>query len=122
MSDQLDVMSLVQIAALALVALVLGVFVVRPLLMPTRSQDIAGLANDRLAENLSTELPVLSGTIEPDDTGSGLPVLAEPAIQGDHLNTEDAVARLKSLIERRRSETVEVLRSWLDDPKPEDAR
>ena len=122
LSDQLDVMSLVQIAALALVALVLGVFVVRPLLMPTRSQDIAGLANDRLAENLSTELPVLSGTIEPDDTGSGLPALAEPAIQGDHLNTEDAVARLKSLIEGRRSETVEVLRSWLDDPKPEDAR
>jgi flagellar M-ring protein FliF len=107
---------------LALVALVLGVFVVRPLLMPTRSQDIAGLANDRLAENLSTELPVLSGTIEPDDTGSGLPALAEPAIQADHLNTEDAVARLKSLIEGRRSETVEVLRSWLDDPKPEDAR
>ncbi len=122
-TGQFDAMSLIQIAVLALVALVLGVFVVRPLLMPSpsRSQDISAASNDTLAGEASSNLPVLNGTIEPDDANVGLPIVAERR-QAELMQTEDAVARLKTLIEERRSETVEVLRSWLDDPRPEDAR
>ena len=67
------------------------------------------------------DIPVLNGTIEPD-TDNGLPVLMDRTETVDPQGSEDAVARLRSLIEERRSETVEVLRSWLDDPRPEDAR
>ena len=46
----------------------------------------------------------------------------EAARTSDLPAPEDAVTRLKTLIEERRSETVEVLRSWLDEPQAGDAR
>lgn len=120
---QLDPMSLIQIAVLALVALVLGMFVVRPLLLPSRQPvGLLAPANTQSRPNIASDLPVLSGTIEPDGSVGGLPALAEPRGQQEISSSEDAVARLKTLIEERRSETVEVLRSWLDEPRPEDAR
>lgn len=122
-AGQIDTMSLIQIAVLAVVALVLGMFVVRPLLMPSR-RDIGLPAPSAAQLNASaqSDLPVLNGTIEPDESEMGLPVLADPAGSTNLPSSEDAVARLKTLIEERRSETVEVLRSWLDEPRPEDAR
>jgi flagellar M-ring protein FliF len=118
----LDIMRLVQIGVLATVALVLGLFVVRPLMSPTGRSDLPALRDTRNETDLSTDLPVLTGTIESDGGGADLPVLAEQDMVNNALVKEDAVARLKTLIEERRNETVEVLRSWLDDPKPEDAR
>ncbi len=122
-AGQLDTMSLVQIVVLAVVALVLGLFVVRPLLLPSRRLvELPAPVKGQLGLGSASDLPVLNGVIEPDDSKLGLPVLAEPGSQLSVPSTEDAVARLKTLIDERRSETVEVLRSWLDEPKAEDAR
>ena len=122
-AGQIDPMRLVQIAVLAVVALILGLFVVRPLLLPgRRSAGLPALVDASGATDAPDALPVLNGIIEPDTGESGLPALSDRRAQPSVLEAEDAVARLKTLIEERRSETVEVLRSWLDDPKPGDAR
>ncbi len=124
-TGNIDAMSLLQIAVLAVVALVLGLFVVRPLLLPGRqTAPVPALVSDAKTASDEAVLPVLNGTIEPDTntTNSGLPILTSSSAQPSIPNTEDAVARLKTLIEERRNETVEVLRSWLDDPRQEDAR
>lgn len=124
-TGNIDAMSLLQIAVLAVVALVLGLFVVRPLLLPGRqTAPVPALVSDAQTASDEAVLPVLNGTIEPDTntTNSGLPILTSSSAQPSIPNTEDAVARLKTLIEERRNETVEVLRSWLDDPRQEDAR
>ena len=123
LTGQIDTMSLIQIGILALVALVLGVFVVRPLLMSGRrvaelpSQDLPQLVNSE-----QSDVPVLTGTIEPDPADASLPVLANAQSTEGPPENADAVDRLKALIEERRSETVEVLRSWLDEPNQEKAR
>ena len=122
-SGALDAMSLIQIAVLALVSLILGLFVVRPLLLPARRAP-ALIASDaaQLSGDTPSDLPVLNGTIEPDEADVALPALAGTQ-SGDTLTpNEDVVARLKTLIEERRGETVEVLRSWLDEPRAEDMR
>ena len=67
-------------------------------------------------------MTVLNGTIEPDHGGIALPALANPETAPDVPSKEDAVERLKVLIEERRGETVEVLRNWLDEPHTENAR
>lgn len=108
----IDVMALFQIAALGLVALVLGLFVIRPLL----SGGARPLANEPpLALPVPDALPegirVVTGEI--DDT-SDLPALA--TIAGDVAEVpDDPVNRLRRLIEERQAESVEILRGWLED-------
>ncbi|MFP7675435.1 flagellar basal-body MS-ring/collar protein FliF [Marivita sp. S0852] len=122
-AGDIDAMSLVQIAVLAVVALILGLFVLRPLLLSSRNP--AGPLTGTLAApdtQIEADTPVLTGTIEPENSDLSLPVLADTAAPGQLPTTEDAVSRLKSLIEERQSETVEVLRSWLDDAQTRDAR
>ncbi len=115
-----DAMSLVQMAVLAIVAVILGVFVIRPLLM--RSKDLnalpeaAQISGPDVAGGGVDPTASLMGEIDPD---------ALPAPEGDapedlplpaHLMTQsDAVERLRSMINDRQQETVEILRSWLDD-------
>ena len=122
-SGQIDTMSLAQIGILALVALILGLFVVRPLLMSGRRRGEASTQTlAQLPSGAQSEVPVLTGTIEPDQSDVSLPVLATTQAAKNLPTNQDAVDRLKSLIEERRSETVEVLRSWLDEPNAKDAR
>lgn len=141
----LDVMSLIQGAILALVALVLGLFVVRPL-MSRGSGDVPQLAApdpigmDRAVAGSSTVQPdpngALTGEINPVDgqgDGSDLPVVAgnDDAGQLPELSLADTLGgdlpalgmgsggadsadRLRGLIDERRDETVEILRSWLE--------
>lgn len=122
----LDLMSLIQMAVLAIVALVLGLFVVRPLLM--RASDPSLDTSDPIAlppvsnataaedgpEALSGELSG-EGFDFPDlgmDSGfADLPTL--PAMGG--MNSDDPVDRLRNMIGERQEETVEILRSWLED-------
>lgn len=120
----LDVMSAIQMAVLALVTLILGLFVVRPLLMrgaeepssefpalPPASEATgeASLVSDSepASEFELPELPVISGF---GDDENGLPDLAIGGPMSD-----DPVDRLKNLIGERQEETVEILRSWLED-------
>ena len=110
----IDLMSLIQVAVLALVSLVIGLFVLRPILIgrPAPRQGLPAPAPDSAAR-------VLTGTIEDDDGAS--PALPVPA--GDRNRTAatlaadaaDPVARLRQLIAERQDETVDILRGWMEE-------
>ena len=121
-SLQLDVMTLIQLAVLALVSLVLGLFVVRPLL--TRKLVMAPPVQAALPGMRDGSLPgpALTGEIQTPDA------VQPPALRGGTLPTEgaelageDPVERLRRLIQERRGETVEILRGWMEDRRSEDA-
>lgn len=124
----LDLTSVIQSAVLALVALILGLFVLKPALAANRAA-VAELAAPQGAS--SAAIPALTGEI--DDRGAlpngpmtvvsdfdmgGLDMPMGMAIGNFGLDEEeeqDPVERLKKLIEERRSESVEILRGWLED-------
>lgn len=102
----LDPLKLAQIAALALVALVTALFVIRPILtsgpraLPAPATPLALPATGGAA---------LTGVIDDD---ADLPAL--PVIGGDGQVTEDPVTRLRRLIQERQAESVEILRGWME--------
>ena len=119
----IDAMSLAQSALLALVALGLGMFVVRPILTSRPQVEDQSTVPALPSPGESGE-EVLTGEIETDVGGdledAGLPALDSPGFAqissfpafGD--STEDPVERLKSMIEDRHDETVGVLRGWME--------
>lgn len=123
----LDLMSIIQAAVLGLVAIILGLFVVRPLL----SSSPQGVAGQLAAPDGSTqadgtaEMPALTGEIADDGfDGTDIPVISDDAGAGmgdeqvlpalSAASQEDPVERLRGLIGERQEETVEILRSWLE--------
>jgi flagellar M-ring protein FliF len=106
---RLDPMLLIQLAVLALVALVLGLFVVRPLLTarpPARRAELAappGAPGDPAgAAPGHASMPALGAPLD-------APLDASPP-------EEDPVERLRGLIASRQAETAEILRSWIEAP------
>ena len=125
---QLDVMSLVQIGALALVALVLGLFVVRPIL--ANNTELAFPAPAALpvpgsgAGSESEKGTVHTGEIDDGQNGQFAPApglaMAEQSQTGTQVSALDnhannPVDRLRALIGERQEETVEILRGWLEE-------
>ncbi len=123
----LDIMSMIQMAVLAVVALILGLFVLRPILSnkPSAPLEIAAApaTTDLPARNAAQEM-ALTGEIADDDADfPNLPVVSESRDQASvtdgqdltSLSTEDPVERLRNMISDRQEETVEILRSWLED-------
>lgn len=119
----LDVMSLIQLAVLAIVALVLGLFVIRPILAsggggsPQLSAPYAPLALPGSIGEGSAGA-ALDGEI---DDFAILPATADFSEQEAAMNGEesDPVARLRQLIEERQAESIEILRSWMEhDEEP----
>jgi len=137
-SLNLNVMSIIQIAVLGIVTLILGLFVVRPILNSKPSPALAELPPppnpvspapfpEGLGNLSGSPLPALTGEI---DDGSfsppamamvsdfEMPDMATAAISdfGDVPGlSNDPVARLRKMIEERQDETVEVLRGWMED-------
>jgi len=120
----LDPMRLVQLLVLAGVALVLGLFVVRPILAGSRrATDTGASLPARLAAG--TAPAALAAPIrDPAEGGAGLPALAGGADRGmaELLDNgepgaveAEPVARLRRLIEQRQTETVEILRGWMEE-------
>ncbi|MEP2532377.1 flagellar basal-body MS-ring/collar protein FliF [Shimia sp.] len=120
-SQALNAMSLIQMAILAIVSIVLGLFVVRPLLskpqsLPSPLEAAAQISSVNVDEpNSST---VLDGEIE-DLSATALPPKAVPSSDrlpalAQDMTQSDAVERLRALISDRQEETVEILRNWLD--------
>ncbi len=112
----LDAMSLVQMAVLAVVSLVLALFVIRPILMkPAMMQALppSGAAPE------TQEAQVLVGEITSEDAAdfTALPGNAPgadvPALASD--SNADPVDRLRAMIGDKQEETVEILRSWLEE-------
>ncbi len=121
---QIDVMSIIQTSVLALVALVLGLFVIRPLL--TTATRPALRAPDAPLALPSTMLPgsiALNGEIENGfDYGAFADVRADVTreIARDGVE-EDPATRLRRLIEKRQTESIEILRGWMEHEEEERA-
>lgn len=119
----IDVMSTIQIAALSIVALILGLFVLRPILL-SGSRSTAALPGPDAALALPGPLGMESAggalTGEIDDGGFSLPDLPMVDFSGAGEDPpEDPATRLRRLIEERQAETIEILRGWLE---PEEER
>lgn len=127
----LDIMVLIQAGVLAVVALVLGLFVIRPLLLRPIALPPAQIAAPVRTNAETRPAPAdralssmaLTGEIDEgefDTTGlSALPEassarLAKRALAVPEHSMEDPVARLRNLIGQRQEETVEILRNWLE--------
>ncbi|WP_127113173.1 flagellar basal-body MS-ring/collar protein FliF [Shimia sediminis] len=114
----LNLMSLLQLGVLAVVAIVLGLFVVKPLLLrpptlPSAAQiSRAGLAADPPTIPIDGEIDPETPLLNQDNTVTALPV--DPSNTPD---LTDPVDRLRALIIERQDETVDILRSWLEDRK-----
>ena len=109
----LDVMSLVRLAALALVALFIALVVLRPLLLGRRdAQETLELPRPAGAAQAGSA-PLLSGEIADDDAEAGAFYPLDD--EADDRPREDPVERMRRLIAERQDETVEILRSWMED-------
>lgn len=120
----LDVMKLVQLAVLAVVALVMGLFVLRPILAKSH---VALPAPTNLA--LPGSGGALTGEIDEGpfavDAMSAFPEggfggIEMPSVaMAGGLGDEDPVQRLRQLIDQRKDETVEILRGWIEETQGE---
>jgi flagellar M-ring protein FliF len=113
----IDAMGMIQLAVLALVTLVLGLFVLRPILL-SRQAALEGSALP--APEVPLALPGLGGM---DARGGsldmpGFPVfngVIEEALGSPADSKEDPMHRLRRLIEERQAESLEILRGWMEE-------
>lgn len=123
-TSELNLMQLIQTFVLGIVALVLGVFVLRPIFMRQPASDLRRLARSSDMDGADLE----GGAIYMDDDARNSPPLVTDFSRGDRQlpvafdassagtgAAQDPVARLKRLIEERQSESVEILRGWMED-------
>lgn len=121
-----DVMSALQMAVLAIVTLILGLFVVRPILTKAPSPALLPPAEPSATEPArepgGASQPIENEPSFPDiDLNDPLPDL--PALPPMNLSdvgsglgqSSDPVERLRNMIGERQEETVEILRSWLEE-------
>ena len=121
---ELDLMSAIQMVILAIVALVLGLFVIRPLLSrnPQNEAPPAALLpattdsdpDAALTGEVSGELDDFPD-LQLDDNFSDLPALNFANVAAADSASDDPVDRLRAMIGERQEETVEILRSWLEE-------
>lgn len=130
-SLSVDALSILKLAILAVTALILGLFVLRPILA-ARSGSVATSGMLAAPGTEPAELPALTGEIDDRTLGDG-PEMAVvspdfsfegfgdglPALTGS--TGSDPVERLRALIAERQTETVEILRGWMEDDEEEPA-
>jgi flagellar M-ring protein FliF len=107
----LDLMTLIQTAVLALVAIVLGLFVIRPILTSTGRPALA-------PPEIALALPPVAGLGSPAldgevDGGFVYDGYGRSSPQED-TTEDDPATRLRRLIERRQTESIEILRGWME--------
>lgn len=132
----LDLLSALQMLVLAAVTLILGLFVIRPVLTRTPSElpalgapvgadesrdEAAMSAGSALVGSLPAlvdddeESSALSGEMVGADEG----MMTLPALGG---GGGDPVERLRNMIGERQEETIEILRGWLEDKEEKGER
>lgn len=124
-----DLMTVIQLSVLAIVTLVLGLFVVRPILAGQGAKISSGsviAALDRPARPPATGGPTaLSGEIDDNPTLFASMHDVSPKTNASLSTTDartpknaiasDPVMRLRQLIDDRQEETVEILRGWMEE-------
>ena len=118
MSAPLNIMQIIQIAVAAVVALVLGLFVIRPI-MTNASAGAAALPPPD-----DFDFGSFGGPLALDgDTGGGFPMVTSDDAGmggfGSGSGQSDAVARLRQMIAEREAETVQILQDWMETPEKE---
>ena len=120
----LNIMKLIQTGVLGVVALILGLFVVRPILTANRPTP-ALLDNSGAAISPIGDMPggAIDGFASPAVVSFDADQLLSPGPGGaDSIDDDDPVQRLRGLIDDRRDEAIQVLQSWIDDPDAEPAK
>lgn len=122
----IDLLSAIQMLVLAAVTLILGLFVIRPVLT-RQPADLPALgapsdiAEQRPDGSPPAQLGGLPAVMDAEDMGSsqmleGFAGGAPMQNMGfDGMQPEDPVQRLRNMIGERQEETVEILRGWLED-------
>ncbi|WP_431364235.1 flagellar basal-body MS-ring/collar protein FliF [Planktotalea sp.] len=121
LNTTLDLMTILQMAILAIVGVVIALMVVRPVLKASNEVVLPTLASPEGAGE-HTKTPVLSGEIDFDTEPENLMTVFEgnaeldqmPAKDLDLASTDNPVKRLREMIETRQEETVDILRQWLE--------
>ncbi|MFV0245771.1 MAG: flagellar basal-body MS-ring/collar protein FliF [Qingshengfaniella sp.] len=121
----LEPMRLIQLAVFALVALALGLFVVKPILTGRRQDAEAALAlGSTLSPPSAQELPRPTNAVPAlaqdggDTTGARSDAAALPPASAAAAEV-DPIGRLHNLIEARQPDAIEILKTWIeDDPTP----
>ncbi|PTE22941.1 flagellar M-ring protein FliF [Cereibacter changlensis JA139] len=113
----INLMSVLQLAVLALVALILGLFVLRPLLTGAArgASDLPALpppSGAGFADGEGDSGRVLTGEIDDEPDLPAFPMMSGGGMEMEDDN--DPVARLRRLIEERQTESVEILRGWME--------
>lgn len=122
----LDLLSAIQMLVLAVVTLILGLFVIRPVLTKQPAEVPAMIGSQDLENSTSeggaiAELSSLPAMIDAEDIGNAQmtagsgDVIAMQNSDLERLPPEDPVERLRNMIGERQEETVEILRGWLED-------
>lgn len=113
--DRIDPMTVIQIGTVGLVTLILGLFVLRPILAARPQQPRLGLPSPAPAAR--QPVPVLTGEID-DDRSPAPPALslgmAGPAGRAIADPAAERSQRLRDLVTGRQSETAEILRGWMN--------
>ena len=118
-SSPLNIMQLIQIGVLAAVAIILGLFVVRPILTPRPPMAAlpapgAALDGDTMEDDDSPQMmsafPDMMSIEGPDMGGMSFGDMGS----GD---ADDPVSRLQQMIGDRETETLQILENWMDDPE-----
>ncbi|MDP4034461.1 MAG: flagellar basal-body MS-ring/collar protein FliF [Pseudorhodobacter sp.] len=117
----IDAMSVIQITALAMVTIVLGLFVIRPVLassvrrLPELPAPVGPLALANATTGPAARAGgnrVLTGEIDDDPNLPPLSVVSRDDADGE--DVADPMTRLRRLIEERQVESVEILRGWME--------
>jgi len=126
---ELDVMGLVQLGVLALVALVLGLFVIRPILSsraaprpvspPALTMDLPEPAPERRPAALPAAMPPAVAATR-DEGSQDSARIGGPDGPADDPVPQEPVARLRRLIGEREDEALRILQSWVDERPRED--
>jgi flagellar M-ring protein FliF len=115
----MDIMKMIQVAVLAVVALILGLFVVRPILAPStarRAQLEAAAQPLALppAQSGGYGSNALNGEIQDEYGTMPFMVNATNGFDAEEEAAQDPVSRLRRLIEERQTESIEILRGWME--------
>ena len=131
-ATNVDVMLLAQMTILAVIALLLGLFVLRPIFTAQPATNGSENSNALALPN-GGETATAANLGSPITEASGLPAVVSEAGAADatlpvvtnYSGTElldasleqqpDPVERLRNLIAERQSDTVEILRGWMED-------
>ena len=123
-SSPLNLMQLIQTGVLAAVALILGLFVVRPILTSSNSTppllDASGRATGPTL--VGNDGSIIEGASIDTQSPQNIRTISQP--EGQNANSipsddENPVDRLRGMIDDRRDEAIQVLQSWIDEPNSE---